>query len=94
MFSKSCENAIRYIIYIASENRLNRKVGLHEICYNIDSSEPYTVKILQILVRKELVSSQKGLHGGFFSDTNQLKLPLIEIVNSIDGINLFEDQSP
>lgn len=90
MFSKSCEKAIRAIVYISSENNVNKKVGLHEICQNSGSPEPYTAKILQTLVRKECVSSQKGLHGGVFLDKIQLKLPLIEIVTAIDENHLFE----
>ena len=89
MFSKSCENAIRAIIYIAAESGKNRKVGIAEICINIEAPQHYTAKILQTLSRNKLVSSQKGLGGGFYLDKEQLKLPLITVVMAMDGPSLF-----
>lgn len=89
MFSKSCENAIRAIIYIAAESKQDRKVGIAEICENIEAPQHYTAKILQVLSRNKLVSSQKGVHGGFYMDKEQLLLPLIAVVNVIDGPSLF-----
>ncbi len=89
MFSKSCENAIRAIIYIASESKQDQKVGIVEICENIEAPQHYTAKILQVLSRNKLVSSQKGIHGGFYLNRDQLREPLISVVNAIDGPSLF-----
>lgn len=89
MFSKSCENAIRAIIYIASASKNGRKVGIPEICQNIEAPQHYTAKILQILTRNRLVSSQKGVHGGFYLEKAQLETQLISVVNAIDGPTLF-----
>lgn len=89
MFSKSCENAIRAIIYIASASKDGRKVGIAEICQNIEAPQHYTAKVLQILTRNRLVSSQKGVHGGFYLEKAQLETRLISVVNAIDGPTLF-----
>lgn len=89
MFSKSCEYGIRAIIYIAAENKRGEKVGISEICENIEAPAHFTAKILQILSRNGIVSSQKGVHGGFFLDENQRKTKLIEVVTAIDGKEIF-----
>lgn len=89
MFSKSCEYGIRAIIYIASENEKGEKVGICEICKNIEAPEHFTAKILQILSRNKIVSSQKGVHGGFFIDDFQKDIRLIDVVTAIDGKALF-----
>jgi Rrf2 family protein len=44
---------------------------------------------LQALSRKQVISSQKGLNGGFFLDVNQKRKPIKEIVEAIDGGNVF-----
>ena len=89
MFSKSCENAIRAIIYLASESRQDQMVGIVEICENIEAPQHYTAKLLQVLTRNKLVSSQKGIHGGFYLTKEQRDEPLISVVKAIDGPSLF-----
>lgn len=89
MFSKSCEYGIRAIIYIAAENEKGKKVGIAEICENIEAPAHFTAKILQILSRNRIVNSQKGVNGGFYLDEYQRDLKLIEIVTAIDGKAIF-----
>ena len=89
MFSKSCEYAIRAAIYISAEGSLEKKVGIEDICEHIEAPKHFTAKILQILTRNKIVSSQKGVNGGFYLDKKQNSKPLIEIVQATDGNVLF-----
>ena len=89
MFSKSCEYAIRATIYISAEGSLENKVGIKEICEHIQAPTHFTAKILQILTRNKIVSSQKGVNGGFYLDKKQNNQSLIDIVNATDGNVLF-----
>lgn len=89
MFSKSCEYAIRAAIYIAAEGTMDKKVGIDEICNHIEAPKHFTAKILQILTRNKIISSQKGVNGGFYLDKDQPKMTLIQIVSAIDGDLLF-----
>lgn len=89
MFSKSCEYAIRAAIYIAAESSQEKKVGIDEICAHIEAPKHFTAKILQVLSRNKIISSQKGVNGGFYIDRSQSKKTLIEIVSAIDGNVLF-----
>ena len=91
MISKSCKYAIRATVYIASKAKENIKVGVKEIAKEIEAPEPFTGKILQILNRNKIVTSVKGPYGGFYCEENQLDLPIIEVVKTIDGMGFFTD---
>lgn len=90
MFSKTCEYAIRAIIYIYNKsNGGESKFGIKEIATEIQSPEHFTAKILQLLRRQEIVSSTKGPNGGFYMNSRQGQLNLLEIVKAVDGPHSF-----
>lgn len=89
IFSKTCEYAIRAVLYIAHKSAEGARVGIKDIAAGVDSPELYLAKILQDLSRKGLISSVKGPHGGFFLEKNSLSKPLIDIVVAVDGNGLF-----
>ena len=74
MFSKTCEYAIRAMIYLAQQSVTGSKVGFRQIAHTLDAPESFIAKILQDLARKQLIQSAKGPQGGFFVD--QAVLPL------------------
>ncbi|MBO9154123.1 RrF2 family transcriptional regulator [Chitinophaga sp. GCM10012297] len=89
MFSKTCEYAIRAMIYIAQKSKDGSKVGIKEIAKGIDSPEHFIAKILQDLGRKKLLQSMKGPNGGFYLDAAGLKHSIADIVKVVDGDQLF-----
>lgn len=89
MFSKTCEYAIRALIYIAQKSKDGNRIGIKEIASGIDSPEYFIAKILQDLSRKNFVQSAKGPNGGFYMDENNLKLSVADIVREMDGDKLF-----
>ena len=89
MFSKTCEYAIRALIFIAQKSKDGSKVGIKEIALGIDSSEYFIAKILQDLGRKNYVLSAKGPHGGFYMDEYNYNLSVADIVREVDGDKLF-----
>ena len=89
MVSKTCEYAIRAILFVAQKSKNDTKVGVKQIAKAIDSPEPFIAKILQDLGKKGLVLSAKGPTGGFYLDKAGLKKSLADIVNAIDGDKLF-----
>lgn len=91
MISKSCKYAIRATVYIASKAKENIKVGVKEIAKEIEAPEAFTGKILQILNKNRIVTSLKGPYGGFYCEEDQLDLPLLEVVKTIDGTSVFTD---
>lgn len=89
MFSKTCEYAIRAMIYIAQKSKTGIRVGIKEIAQGIDSPEHFIAKILQDLGKKDLVQSAKGPTGGFYHDAQSLEKSLADVVRAIDGDKIF-----
>lgn len=90
MFSKTCEYGIRATIFIASESRQNKRVGLKDIAKKIDSPEAFTAKILQILSKNKIINSIKGVGGGFEIPIETMKnIKLAQIVNALEGDRVF-----
>lgn len=90
MFSKACEYGIRAAIYIAEQSLRSRKVSLKDVAKAIASPEAYTSKILQQLVRNNIINSDKGPTGGFSMAKQELdKIKLSAIVSAVDGDAIY-----
>lgn len=89
MFSKTCEYAIRALIFIAQKSKDRSRISIKDISSGIDSPEFFIAKILQDLSRKGFVQSAKGPNGGFYMDDANLEQSVADIVREIDGDKLF-----
>jgi Rrf2 family protein len=89
IFSKTCEYAIRAVLYIAFKSADGRRIGIKDIAAGIDSPELYLGKILQNLSKKGIINSVKGPNGGFYITSESYSRPLSDIVEAIDGGGLF-----
>lgn len=90
MFSKACEYGIKAIVYIAYQSQKGQWVSLKGVAEAIDSPVAFTAKILQSLVKNDLIRSIKGAGGGYTLGEQQLEnLTLYHVVVAIDGEQLF-----
>jgi len=89
VFSKTCEYALRAVIFIAQRSENGTKIGIKEIAEGIDSPVHFIAKILQDLGKRGLVQSSKGPNGGFYINEAGQKKTLIDIVRAVDGDNIF-----
>jgi Rrf2 family protein len=89
MLSLSCKAAIKAVVYIGSKSDAGGKISVQEIAKFINESEHTVGKILQKLVKREVINSLKGPKGGFFITTEQKQQPIIRIVEAIDGEDIF-----
>jgi len=89
MFSKACEYGIRAIAIIAKSSEEGRRVGIKELCERANTPESFTAKILQGLVKQNIIKSQKGRSGGFYIDKELDEISLKEVVVAIDGPEIF-----
>lgn len=90
MFSKACEYGIKASIYIAISSSEGKRVTPKEISEEINSPQAFTAKILQALVRHDVITSVKGAYGGFEIDKSQInQIKLAQIVNAIDGDKIY-----
>lgn len=89
MFSKACKYAINAMIYLATLPGEQQRAGLKDISKAINSPEAFTAKILQNLVKDELLLSVKGPNGGFMINGKAEMIHLAQVVESIDGNMIF-----
>ena len=90
MLSLTCKTAIKAVIYLASKFESGEKTGIKEIAEFIDASEHTVGKMLQTLVKEEVINSSKGPNGGFFITAQQKNQPAIYIIEAIDGKEVFK----
>jgi Rrf2 family transcriptional regulator, iron-sulfur cluster assembly transcription factor len=90
MLSNTSKYAIRATIYLALHARSDVKIGIKKISGDLKIPSPFLAKILQVLVKRKVLSSTKGPNGGFSLVRNANKITLYEIVTIIDGEDIFQ----
>lgn len=91
MISYTCKTAIKAVVFLATKLEQGGRSGLKEIADYIGASEHTVGKMLQVLVRQDIIKSLKGPTGGFYITKEQTLQPLIHIVEAIDGDTLFQE---
>ena len=89
MLSKSCEYAVRAVIYITLNSKEDKRTGIKEIAAELDLPAPFLAKILQSLVKAKILNSTKGPNGGFFLNGSHKKVTRLDVVEAIDGMDTF-----
>lgn len=89
ILSVTCTAAIKAVIYLARLDA-GEKAGIRDISEAIDASEHTVGKMLQVLVKSDLICSLKGPTGGFYVTAKQRNQPIIHIINAIDGKQVFD----
>jgi Rrf2 family protein len=89
MLAKGTEYAIRALVYVQLQNWKAQRPGVIEIAREIEAPEAYSAKILQTLVRHQLLESMKGRGGGFFYDNNQSDITIYEVIHVMEGDGCF-----
>lgn len=90
MISKTCGYGIRGVVLLAAKCHENRKIGIAEIASELDVPQHFMGKILQDLVRKGIIYSFKGPNGGFFAREDIFQIPVIRVVEAIDGLEILK----
>ena len=90
MFSNSAKYAMKAVLYLALHASKEKKVQAHELSKEIDVPKAYMAKLLQELVRHELISSTRGPKGGFYLTESNRNNPLIKVVYLFDGEEPFK----
>lgn len=85
--SKATEYAIRALIFIKANGQ--KHTGFREIAKEIGAPEPYTGKVMQVLVKIGILKSSKGPGGGFYIDPAEAPIPLIKVVEAMEGTDTF-----
>jgi Rrf2 family protein len=88
IFSKKCEYGLQAILYIAT-HPLGETVPAEKISKALKIPREFVSKILQDLRSSGLIISVKGKSGGFYLGKNPSDIKLIDIVEAIDGLEMF-----
>ena len=91
MLSNTCKTAIKAVIFLASKYSTEEKSAIREIAEHIEASEHTVGKVLQTLVKQDVIKSLKGPTGGFYITKQQWSQPIINIVETIDGKQVFTE---
>ncbi|WP_394973011.1 RrF2 family transcriptional regulator [uncultured Croceitalea sp.] len=87
MISNSSKYALKAILYLAVNTSEEEKLLAKNLSGLANVPKAYLSKLLQKLVRHNLISSVRGPHGGFYLTEENRNVRLIEVINLIDGID-------
>ncbi|MEX0988420.1 MAG: Rrf2 family transcriptional regulator [Bacteroidales bacterium] len=90
MLSNTCKYAIRAVVYLSVFSTAQKRIGIKEVSEKLDIPSPFLGKILQSLVRKKILISTKGPHGGFSLGRPAEDISLMDIVEIVDGSDIFD----
>lgn len=85
MFSQTVEYALRAVVYLAQHHR-DGPIDSHQIATATQVPPSYLSKILQDLARREVLSSKRGVGGGFQLRQSPDDLSVLDIVNAVDPL--------
>lgn len=87
MLSQTTEYALRAIVYLADHVDAPRTTA--QIAETTLVPAGYLAKVMQSLGRSGLVSSQRGINGGFMLTRSPDDLSVLSVVNAVDPIQRF-----
>ena len=85
MLSQTVEYALRAAVYLADQAPTARTT--EQIAAATRVPPAYLSKVLQNLARGRIVTSQRGLHGGFLLARKPDEITILEVVNAVDPIH-------
>ena len=88
-FSKACELGLQAVLFLSIKKE---KVifNAEEVSKELKVPKEFVSKVLQTLTNCGIVGSKKGKNGGFYLAKSASQIKLIDIVEAIDGLELFK----
>jgi Rrf2 family iron-sulfur cluster assembly transcriptional regulator len=89
IFSKSCELGLQAVLFLSIKKE---KViyNAEEVSNELKVPKEFVSKVLQILTNSGIIGSKKGKSGGFYLAKSPDNIRLIDIVEAIDGLDVFK----
>ncbi len=89
MISQTVEYALRAIVTIAQHD--GQPCTAQKISEITQVPGPYLSKVMQGLVRANLVTSKRGLHGGFMLTKKPSELTIWEVIDAVDPFKRIQE---
>lgn len=92
LLSKTCEYAIRAVLYVASAQKAEGRayVPIRQIADDLDISFHFLTKIFQTLTEAAIVKSWRGPRGGIALARPHREITLMDIIGAVDGTVAFD----
>lgn len=88
IFSRKCEYGMQAVLFLAAKET-GSVVSAEKISQVLKIPREFISKILQSLRDSGIIRSTKGKFGGFFLAKPSSEIKLIDIVEAIDGLEMF-----
>lgn len=85
MISQTAEYALRAIVHLAQTHPIPQTAAC--IAERTHVPVPYLSKVMQSLARAGLVSSQRGLHGGFVLVRKAAAFSVLEVITAVEPLH-------
>ncbi|HNY31822.1 MAG TPA: Rrf2 family transcriptional regulator [Fibrobacteria bacterium] len=85
MISQTAEYALRAIVHLAQTHPVPQTAA--NIAERTHVPVPYLSKVMQSLTRVGLVSSQRGLHGGFALVQNASSFSVLDVITAVEPLH-------
>lgn len=90
IFSKKCELALQAVLFL-STHKTGKLFNALEVSKEVKQPKEFVSKMLQILTASGIVGSKKGKNGGFYLAKLPKDIKLLDIVEAIDGLDVFNN---
>ena len=90
IFSKTCELGLQAVLFLSIKKE-KRIFTAAEVSKELKVPKEYVSKVMQILTESGIIGSKKGKNGGFYLAKSPSQIKLIEIVEAIDGLEIFRN---
>lgn len=87
MLSQTAEYALRATVHLGEQNGSPRTV--QQIAEAIRAPSGYLAKVLQAMSKAGIVSSKRGLHGGFVLGGSPDEISVYDVLQAVDPIKRF-----
>lgn len=84
MITQAVEYSLRAIVALAKEG--GRPLTSLQLSELTDTPAPYLSKLMQTLVRFELVQSRRGVNGGFVLSRRPEEITIYDVVQAVDPL--------
>lgn len=90
IFSKKCELALQAVLFLSIKKDQIIFNSL-EVSRELKVPKEFVSKMMQSLTDSGIIGSKKGKNGGFYLARRPSQIKLIEIVEAIDGLGVFNN---
>jgi len=90
IFSKTCELGLQAVLFLSIKKE-KRIFTATEVSQELKVPKEYISKVMQILTESGIIGSKKGKNGGFYLAKSPSSIKLIDIVEAIDGLEIFNN---